>query len=94
MQPPIQWLVSNILGLYWYVILIDVILSWLIAFDVVNTRNKFIGTIADVTNRLTAPVLNPLRRIIPPVGGLDLSPLVLIFGMRFLQIYVVPLIPI
>ena len=91
---PVQWIVYNVLSLYWWVILIDVILSWLIAFDVVNTRNKFIGTIADVTNRLTAPVLNPLRSIIPPVGGLDLSPLVLIFGMQFLQKFVVPLIPI
>lgn len=93
MQPPVQWIVYQVLNLYWWVILIDVVLSWLIAFDVVNTRNRFVGTIADVTNRLTAPILNPIRKVIPPIGGLDLSPIVLILGMQFIQIYVVRLIP-
>ena len=92
--PPVQWIVAQLLEIYWWVILIEVILSWLVAFDIVNTRNRFVGTIAEVTNRLTAPVLAPLRKVIPAIGGVDITPIFLILGLRFLQIYVVPLIPV
>ncbi|KAF0117125.1 MAG: hypothetical protein FD163_448 [Hyphomonadaceae bacterium] len=93
MDLPVQWLLSTVLGLYLWVIIIDAILSWLIAFDVVNTRNKLVGTIADGTNRLTTPALAPIRKIIPPLGGMDITPVVLIIAIQFVQKFVIPLIP-
>lgn len=91
--PPIQGLLTTVLGLYLWVIIIDAILSWLIAFDVVNTRNKLVGTIADGTNRLTTPALAPIRKIIPSLGGMDITPVILIIGIQFIQTYIVRLIP-
>ncbi len=90
---PVEWLVSTVLSLFLWVVIIDAVLSWLIAFDVVNTRNKLVGTIADGCNRLTTPALAPIRKFIPPIGGMDITPVVLIIGISFLQRFVVPLIP-
>ena len=90
---PVEWLLSTVLGLFMWVIIVDVVLSWLIAFDVVNTRNKLVGTIADGASRITAPVLAPIRKIIPPLGGMDISPVVLIIAVQFVQRYLLPLIP-
>lgn len=90
---PVEWLLQTVLSLFLWVIIIDAVLSWLIAFDVVNTRNRLVGTIADGCNRLTAPALAPIRKIIPPLGGMDITPIVLIIGVQFLQRFVVPLIP-
>ena len=74
-----------ILDFYVYVLVASAVLSWLIAFNVVNTRNNFVSTVSDVLYSLTEPVLVPIRRFIPPFGGLDLSFLVLWFGIVFLQ---------
>lgn len=73
------------LDLYFWVLVISAILSWLVAFGVVNTRNRFVYTIGDMMHRLTEPVLRPIRRWIPPLGGLDLSPIVVILIIIFLQ---------
>ena len=81
----LHWLLDTVIGLYIWVILIGAILSWLIAFNVVNTRNRLVATIADVTDRLTEPALRPIRRIVPSLGGVDLSPVVLLIGLMFLQ---------
>lgn len=81
----LHWLLDTVIGLYIWVILIGAILSWLIAFNVVNTRNRLVATIADVTDRLTEPALRPIRRIVPNLGGVDLSPVVLLIGLMFLQ---------
>jgi YggT family protein len=77
--------IMYILEFYVYVLIGSAILSWLIAFNVVNTRNQFVSTISDILYRLTEPVLAPIRRFIPPFGGLDLSFLVLWFAIIFIQ---------
>lgn len=71
-------LILTVIQLYIYVLIASAILSWLIAFNVVNTRNQFVAVLADVLYRLTEPALRPIRRILPNLGGLDLSPVVLI----------------
>ncbi|WP_375573062.1 YggT family protein [Ahrensia marina] len=73
------------LNLYWWVIIISAILSWLVAFNVVNPRNQVVGTIGQVVHNLTEPALRPIRRFLPNMGGIDLSPIVLLFGIFFLQ---------
>jgi len=77
------------LNLYWYVILASVIVSWLVAFGVVNTYNSAVRTILDVIYRLTEPALRPLRRVLPDFGNVDLSPialwLILYFIIRVLE---------
>jgi len=79
------WLIVQILQLYFYVVIASVILSWLVAFEIVNMRNRFVYSIGHFLNRLTEPVLRPIRRIMPNLGGIDLSPLVLVFGIFFVQ---------
>ncbi|MER2519787.1 MAG: YggT family protein [Bdellovibrionales bacterium] len=74
-----------LLDLYLWVIIIDAILSWLIAFNVVNTYNRVVVTIGDITRRLTDPVLGPIRKVVPTISGIDLSPMVLIFAIIFLK---------
>ena len=64
-----------LLQLYWWVLLIMIIMSWLISFNVINTRNQFVATVWQVLNQLTDPVLKPIRRFMPNFSGLDLSPL-------------------
>ncbi len=71
-------LVDVVLGLVIWVIIAQVIASWLVAFGVVNTRNRAVYMIVDMLDRVTAPILQPIRRLIPPFGGLDLSPLILL----------------
>jgi YggT family protein len=73
------------LDLYFWVLVISAILSWLVAFGVVNTRNRFVYTVGDMLHRLTEPVLRRIRRFVPPLGGLDLSPIVAILIIFFLQ---------
>jgi YggT family protein len=74
-----------ILSLVWWVFLIMIIMSWLISFNVINTRNQLVSGIWRALNQLTDPILRPIRRIIPPVGGLDLSPIVVFVVIFFLQ---------
>ncbi len=78
-------IVSYILGLYGWVLLAAVILSWLISFNVVNTRNQFVYSLGSALNAVTEPVLRPIRRLLPPMGGLDLSPLIAYFAIMFLR---------
>jgi YggT family protein len=78
-------LISTVIQLYIYVLIAAAVLSWLIAFNVVNTRNQFVAAVADTLYRLTEPVLAPIRRILPNLGGLDLSPVVLILLLVFLR---------
>jgi YggT family protein len=79
---------SMVLTLVWVVFLAMVIMSWLISFNVVNTRNQFVAGLWRVLNQLTEPVLRPIRRLIPPVGGLDLSPIIVFVVIFFLQSFV------
>ena len=76
---------SLVLTIVWWIFLIMIIMSWLISFNVINTRNKFVDSVWRVLNAITEPILKPIRRIIPPVGGLDLSPIVVFVIIFFLQ---------
>lgn len=78
--------INMILSLYIWVLVIGAILSWLVAFNVINSYNRLVQMTSDFIYRLTEPFLRPIRRILPPVGGLDLSPLILIFIIYFVQL--------
>ncbi len=71
--------------LYIWVIIIGAILSWLVAFNIINTTNQFVYTIIDFLYRITEPALRPIRKIMPNLGGIDISPIVLILALIFLQ---------
>ena len=77
-----------ILDLYWWIVIAAVIMSWLINYGVVNRHNRVAMTVADVLYRLTEPVLRPIRRILPNLGGIDLSPMVLLIILFFLEQFI------
>jgi YggT family protein len=78
-------LIDTILGLYVWILIASAILSWLVAFNVVNTRNRAVYVIGDFLYRVTEPVLAPLRLILPNLGGLDLSPIIVILIIFFIR---------
>ncbi len=89
MVNPFIWLVLTALDLYMWVVIIGVILSWLVAFNVVNTSNRFVYMIGDFTHRFTEPALGRIRRFMPNLGGLDISPIMLILLLIFVQRFIV-----
>ncbi len=70
---------------YIWVIIISAILSWLVAFNVVNTRNRLVYMVGDFLYRITEPALRPIRRVVPNFGGIDITPIALILGLWFVQ---------
>ena len=78
-------IVIIILDLYVWLLIASAILSWLIAFNVVNTRNGFVAAVAEFLYRITEPVLRPIRGFIPTFGGLDISPIIVILIIMFIQ---------
>lgn len=78
-------LIDTVITLYIWCLVIHVVLSWLIAFNVLNTSNQFVSMVGGFLYRLTEPALRPIRNILPTLGGIDLSPLVLILLLMFLQ---------
>ncbi len=85
----IFWLIDNVIGLYITVVIIQVVLSWLVSFNVVNTRNRFVYLVGDLLFRLTEPALGPIRRMLPSLGGIDISPVVLILLLYFLRVLLI-----
>ena len=79
------FLLSALIELYIWVVLIQVILSWLVAFNVINMRNQFVYTLGNMLYRLTEPALQPIRRFIPNLGGIDISPVILILLLYFVR---------
>lgn len=73
------------LNLYIWVLIASAVLSWLIAFNVINTRNQFVSTVWDMLYRVTEPVLRPIRDRLPNLGGLDISPIILLLIIYFIQ---------
>lgn len=73
------------LDLYTWIIIISAVLSWLIAFNVINTRNQFVATIWEMLYRVTEPALRPIRRLLPNLGGIDISPVILLLLIFFVQ---------
>jgi YggT family protein len=82
---PIAALIIQVLEIYKWVIIASVIVSWLTAFNVINERNQFVHMLLRVLYSLTEPVYRPIRRILPSFGGLDLSPIVVLLGIWFIQ---------
>ncbi|MBS3647921.1 YggT family protein [Pseudaminobacter sp. 19-2017] len=84
------------LGIYWWLLIASAIFSWLYAFNVVNPRNQFVGTVGTFLFRVTEPVLAPIRRLLPDLGGIDISPiivlLIIFFLRQFLWTSVAPLV--
>lgn len=78
-------LIDIILELYVWLLIAWVIVSWLVAFDVINTGNRFVYLISDFLYRITEPALRPIRRVVPTMGGIDISPIVLILGIWFIR---------
>ena len=83
--------------IYIYLIVAAAILSWLIAFNVVNVRNQFVAMVADFLYRITEPALRPIRNLLPNLGGIDISPVILIFILIFFRfvipLYIIPNVP-
>ncbi|MCC6889010.1 MAG: YggT family protein [Hyphomicrobiales bacterium] len=83
--------------LYIYLLVAAAVLSWLIAFNVVNMRNQFVAMVADFLYRITEPALRPIRGLLPNLGGIDISPVILIFIIIFLRyvihLYILPNVP-
>ena len=92
----IFYLVLQVLKLYSYVVIANVTTSWLVAFNVLNTSNRFVYAILDFTYRLTEPILNKIRRFLPNLGALDISPIILLLLIWFIEmcmkLYVAPII--
>ena len=78
-------LFDNIISLYIWILIINAIISWLVAFNILNTSNRFVYSVLDVSYKLTDPPLNFIRRYLPNLGSIDISPVVLILGLMFLR---------
>ena len=78
-------LLDSIITIYLWIIIINAILSWLVAFNILNTQNRFVFSVLETTYKLTDPALNKIRRFIPMFGSIDISPVVLILGLMFLR---------
>ena len=92
----IFYLTLQILKFYSYIVIANVLISWLIAFNVLNTQNRFVYSILELTYRLTNPILNKIRRFLPNLGTLDISPIILLLLIWFIEmcmkLYVAPII--
>ena len=82
---PFLWLIDTIITLYIWILIASAILSWLVAFNVVNARNPVVANIGEFLYRITEPALRPIRAILPNLGGIDISPVILILLLLFLQ---------
>ena len=92
----IFYLALQILKLYSYVVIANVVISWLVAFNILNTQNRFVYSILEMTYRLTDPILNKIRNFLPNLGSLDISPVILLLLIWFIEmcmkLYVAPMI--
>ena len=82
---PFLWLIDTIITLYIWILIASAILSWLVAFNVVNARNPIVANVAEFLYRITEPALRPIRALLPNLGGIDISPVILILLLLFLQ---------
>tara|TARA_B110000438_G_scaffold24415_1_gene22650 strand:+ start:175 stop:465 length:291 start_codon:yes stop_codon:yes gene_type:complete len=78
-------LLDSLITIYLWVIIINALLSWLVAFNILNTQNRFVFSVLDTTYKLTDPILNKIRRFVPNFGSVDISPIILILGLMFLR---------
>ena len=78
-------LLDSIITIYLWIIIINALLSWLVAFNILNTQNRFVHSVLEVTYKLTDPALNRIRRFLPTFGSIDISPIILILALMFLR---------
>ena len=78
-------LLDSIITIYLWIIIVNAILSWLVAFNILNTQNRFVFAVLDATHKMTDPALNKIRSFIPTFGSIDISPVVLILLLMFLR---------
>jgi|TARA_B100001063_G_scaffold61666_1_gene55829 YggT family protein len=92
----IFYLALQILKLYSYIVIANVVISWLISFNILNTHNRFVYSVLELTYRLTDPFLNRIRKFLPNLGSLDISPVILLLLIWFIEmcmkLYIAPLI--
>jgi YggT family protein len=84
------FIAGALLSLLWWAIIISAVLSWLVAFDIINLRNNAVRQIAEFLDRVTDPILRPFRRIIPPLGGVDISPIIVLLIITGVRVYLLP----
>ena len=89
----IAWLIDTVFQVAIVLLIAQVILSWLIYFNVVNTRHPFVNAVGRFLHQITAPALRPIKRIVPSLGGIDISPLILILLLGFLRILILSNLP-
>ena len=89
---PFLWLITTIIDLYIWVLIASAVLSWLIVFNVVNTRNPIVNSVGDFLYRVTEPALRPIRNIMPNLGGIDISPVIVILVIVFIQSVILPIL--
>lgn len=89
MANPIIWLILTVLDIYFWILVATVVLSWLIGFNVINGHNQYVRQIRYALMRLTEPVLGPIRRLLPDLGGIDVSPIVAAIAIQFIQYVVI-----
>ena len=78
-------LLDSIITIYLWIIIINALLSWLVAFNILNTQNRFVYSVLEVTYKLTDPALNRIRKFLPTFGSIDISPIILILALMFLR---------
>ena len=78
-------LLDSIITIYLWIIIINALLSWLVAFNILNTQNRFVFAVLDATHKMTDPALNKIRSFIPTFGSIDISPIILILALMFLR---------
>ena len=84
------FIAGALLSLLWWAIIISAVLSWLVAFDIINLRNRAVYQISTFLDRVTGPILRPFQRIIPPLGGVDISPIIVLLIITGVRVYLLP----
>lgn len=82
---PFVWLILTLIEIYTWIVIAAVVMSWLVAFGVINVYNHFARSVVRALDAMTEPVFRQVRRFIPPIGGLDISPLIVLIGLQFLS---------
>jgi YggT family protein len=80
------WLVNSIFSLVTFVVIVWAVMSWLVAFDIINTRNRAVFQVLDMLDRIVTPLVRPIRRVVPTLGGVDISAVILLLLLGFLKI--------
>lgn len=84
----LAWIAIQLINLFIFVLFVSIISSWLIAFGVVNPHNRFVSAVLEVAQKMTDPVLSPIRRLLPNLGGIDISPIFVFIGLQAVKLYI------